>query len=282
MDFQGYISLVWKNYLIHIIDILIVAYIIYKGIMFIRGTRAVQVLSGITVLALLTVVTKQFVPFHTLGWLLGNFWMLGLIMIAIIFQPELRSALAQLGSKPIGRIFMPNLEKRIIRELVTGVRELSLRRIGALLVLEQETGLKNYVETGVLINGEISKELLLSIFAPSSILHDGAVIINRTKLAAASCILPVSDNSLLSRDLGTRHLAAIGITEHSDAIVIVVSEETGAVSLVHKRKLEYNINLDELQKKLSSLQEDKMERKFSIRSGAFGGKNSEEDYVQKN
>jgi diadenylate cyclase len=238
-----------------------------------------QVLLGIVILALLTVFTKQIVRFNTLGWLLGNFWVIGLILIAIIFQPELRSALAQLGSEPIGRIFLQVTESGVIKKLVPAVKELSIRRIGALIVLEQETGLKNFIEAGVIIDAEISTELLLSIFSPSSILHDGAVIIKDSRLTAASCILPVSGDHLLNKDLGTRHMAAIGITEISDAIVVVVSEETGAMSLVYKRRLEYNINIDELQEKLKHLHDERLEKRLLHRNKSYRG--SKEEYVQK-
>jgi diadenylate cyclase len=278
MNFPDLVSLLWNNYLVHVVDILLVSYVLYRVILLIRGTRAVQVLIGIIILALLTIVTKQLIKLNTFAWLLGNFWTIGLLMVAIVFQPELRSALAQLGSEPIGRIFLPATDGSFLKELVNAVKELSVRKMGALIVIAQETGLKNYIETGVKIDGEISKELLMSIFSMNSILHDGAVIIKDSRLVAASCILPVSDNLMLNKDLGTRHLAAIGITEISDSIVIVVSEETGTVSLVNHRKLEYNIALDELHKKLKDMYREKLRRKIINRETPYM---DERNYVQK-
>jgi diadenylate cyclase len=218
----------------------------------IKGTRAVQVLFGIIVIFLLTVLSKRILHLHTLNWLLDHFWLAAAMVIAIVFQPELRSALAQLGTGRLKDLF-GSRNLGFLDEIIPALKECSRKKIGVLIVLEHETGLKNFIETGTMINGEVSKELLLTLFYPKSPLHDGAVIIRDAKIIAAGCILPVSDNVRLSKELGTRHRAAVGITEISDAIALVVSEETGTVSLVHNAKILSEVVIDDLRKDLRKI-----------------------------
>lgn len=216
-----------------IIDILIVSYVIYKLIMLVRGTRAVQLLRGIVVLILAWGLSVTF-QLHTLNWMMNQAFTFGVLAVIIIFQPELRRALEQLGR---GTLFartssVEETEVNVkITEVIKALNYLSRRKIGALIVFERETGLMDYIESGIKMNADISSELLINTFIPNTPLHDGAVIISGNRLMAAGCYLPLSENPFISKELGTRHRAAIGMTEVSDAIVAVVSEETGQISL---------------------------------------------------
>lgn len=253
------IATLWNNYLRHIIDILIVAWIFYRVILLIKGTRAVQILIGIVILAGLTVLTRQVVHLKALTWLLEKFWLAAAVIIAIVFQPELRQALAQLGGEPFKRISL-GTELKFMKELIPCIKEMKEKKIGALIVLQQDTGLRNFIETGTILNAQLSKELLLTIFSHGTALHDGAVILDGTRVIAAGCILPVSENPLISKILGTRHRAGVGITEISDAISIVVSEETGQISLCYQGKLEHDLTLEELEKKITDIYRAKIQK----------------------
>lgn len=216
-----------------IIDISIVSYVVYKLIMLLRGTRAVQLMKGIIVVLVAWALSVAF-NLNTLQWIMNQMFTVGLIAIIIIFQPELRRALEQLGR---GRLFsrssMDEDQDVNIRigEVIKAMNYLSRRKIGALIVFEKETGLTDYIESGISIGGRISSELLINIFIPNTPLHDGAVIIRNNQLMAAGCYLPLSENPFISKELGTRHRAAIGMSEVSDAVCLIVSEETGQISL---------------------------------------------------
>ncbi|ANE45884.1 membrane protein [Paenibacillus swuensis] len=228
--FEGY---TWPNAIKDIIDILIVSYVIYKIMILIRGTRAVQLLKGIFVLISTWALSIWF-NLYTLNWLMNQMFTFGVLAVIIIFQPELRRALEQLGR---GKLFSrtsteeEQLFNKRIQEVITTVNALSRRKIGALIVFERETGLTDYIESGISMEAQISSEMLMNIFVPNTPLHDGAVIIRRQLIMAAGCYLPLSENPFISKELGTRHRAAIGMSEVSDAICIVVSEETGQISL---------------------------------------------------
>lgn len=238
-------ALFWKSYLKDIFDVLISAYIFYRLLKLFKGTRAVQVVIGVLLLSVITFVTIYVFKFTVTGWLLGKFWSAGIIVFVIVFQPELRAAFAHLGSRSWGRIIIPE-EISFIKEMMRFIRASVESSDGALIVLEQDTGLRNYIETGTVINGQVTKELMQSVFNNKSPLHDGAVIIQNTRLIAAGCLLPLSNNPSISKILGTRHRAAVGLTEISDAIVIVVSEETSMISISRNGKLEWGINPDKL------------------------------------
>jgi len=224
----------FKDILINVLDILFLSYIFYRLLLLIKGTRAVQVLLGILFIGSVMAVSI-YLKLETTSWLLSNFWSAGLVILVIIFQPDIRSALAQLGSGRLTHFFMRE-EITAIKEIIAAVKEASLKRIGILIVVEQETGLKDIIEKGVKINGEISSELLLTIFSPKTLLHDGAVVISGSKIIAAACPLPSTESPVISKYMGMRHRAAIGISEVSDALVIVVSEETGEISITHNGK----------------------------------------------
>lgn len=235
-----------------IIDILIVSYVIYKLILLVRGTRAIQLLKGILVVVVTWALSSWF-KLNTLQWMMNQMFTFGLVGVIIIFQPELRRALEQLGR---GKLFSrTNVEdeqdmNRRINEMLRAVQYMARRKIGALIVFERETGLNDYVESGIQLDSQISSELLINIFVPNTPLHDGAVIIRQSKLMAAGCYLPLSENPFISKELGTRHRAAIGMSEVSDAMCVIVSEETGQVSLAMNGHVLRDIKEDALLAKL--------------------------------
>jgi diadenylate cyclase len=222
-----------------IIDILLVTFIIYGIFMLIRGTRAVQVLRGFIVLALVFWLLARYVDLPAFSSLITNTTLpLLLVSIPVIFQPEIRRALEQLGrTGSVLRLLRRNEVHPIVIAVKDACLRLSQRRHGALIIFERDTGLQEYIDTGILLDSEASPELLLTIFNKNTELHDGAVIIRGERLAAAACVMPLSTSSLSDRQMGLRHRAALGISEVSDAIALVVSEETGQVSIAHNGRI---------------------------------------------
>lgn len=216
-----------------IIDILIVAAVLYKVYTLLRETRAEQLIKGIFVLVALTIVSER-LQLYTIHYILSNAMTVGAIALIVVFQPELRRGLEYIGrsgffSKSLIEIRGESTSK-IVDELVEAVASLSRQKIGALIVLERSTGLNEVANTGTKIDGQVSSDLLINIFIPNTPLHDGAVIIKDEVIKAAACFLPLTDSSDTSKELGTRHRAALGISERSDSLSIIVSEETGAIS----------------------------------------------------
>lgn len=226
--------------LIDILDIVIVAYVIYKLLMLIKETRAEQLIKGLLILVLISKLS-EWAKLYMLNYLLKNTFTIGVVALLIVFQPELRRALEYIGrSKLLKKSIVEILdEERLqnIDEIVNAVSSLSRQKIGALIVMERETGLNEIIETGIDISGNVSSGLLINVFIPNTPLHDGAVVIRKNKIMAAGCFLPLSENKNLSKELGTRHRAALGMVEHSDALVIIVSEETGAMSVAMNGRL---------------------------------------------
>lgn len=249
----------WSFYLIPAIDILLIAFVFYRLLLLIKGTHSVQVVMGLAVLMGITLVARHFLRLPATTWLLESFWSGAVILLAIVFQPELRTALAHLGSRPWGRIIM-STRLTVVDEIIGAVREAMQRQMGLLVVIEQDVGLRNYAETGTIVNGELSKELLLAIFHYRSPLHDGAAIVQGDRLVAAGCLLPLSNDPGLAKILGTRHRAAVGLSEFTDAWVIVVSEETGSLSLARGGQLQREMTAEELQKLLIELYEQRAQR----------------------
>ena len=216
-----------------VLDILIVAFLVYKVLGFIRETRAEQLAKGIVVLVGATLLSNFFY-LYTLHWLLSGVMTVGLVALVVIFQPELRRALEHLGRSRFVNI-MNDIDKedakRMVTEMVNAVETMSASRTGALMVIEKEITLNDIVETGTVIDARISAEMIGNVFYEGAPLHDGAMIIRGSRLYAAGCVLPLTQNKELSKELGTRHRAGIGITENSDALVIIVSEETGVISM---------------------------------------------------
>lgn len=235
------------------IDILLVWFVIYKLIMIVKGTKAVQLVKGIFVILLVKIISDQF-HLQTLGWMMEQVLLWGFLAIAIIFQPELRRALEQLGR---GRFFSRSGnqeeedQEKLVESISKAVDYMAKRRIGALISLERETGMVDYIETGIQLNSKISSELLINIFIPNTPLHDGAVILQKNQVAAAACYLPLSESPFISKELGTRHRAALGISEVTDSITIVVSEETGSVSLTKNGELHRDLKSEQFKEMLS-------------------------------
>lgn len=238
-----------------VLDILIVAFIVYKVLGFIRETRAEQLAKGLLVLVIGTLLSKA-LHLYTLHWLLSGVATVGLVAIVVIFQPELRRALEHLGRSKFGNI-MNDIDKeeakRMISEIVKSVETMSSSKTGALMVIEKEITLNDIVETGTIVDAAISTEMIGTIFYEGSPLHDGALILRGDRLCAAGCVLPLTQNKKLSKQLGTRHRAGIGITENSDALVIIVSEETGAISLAQNGILTRFVESKKIEKTLLDL-----------------------------
>lgn len=211
------------------IDILIVWYIIYRVMLIIRGTRAAQMLAGIGVILLAYFAARQF-ELLTLYWLLNTFLSSIFLIIIIVFQRDIRRALTQVGRTPFTKTYEEMVHS--IDELVGAASYMARKKIGALIILERDTGLKDYIESGHDIDAHLSRELLVSLFLHESPLHDGGVIVRKDRILTAGCVLPLTRNPYISKHLGTRHRAAIGLSEETDAVIIVVSEERGKISLV--------------------------------------------------
>jgi diadenylate cyclase len=212
-----------------VLDILVVAFVIHQLISIIRGTRSVQMLLGIVVLTLVYFMAS-ILDLATLMWLLRTFLSSIFLIIIIVFQQDIRRALTQVGKSPFQKT--DDIVEKDLEEIINAVFYLSKRRIGALIILERETGLRDYVESGFELDANLTKELLVSIFMPVSPLHDGGVIISKGRIQTAGSILPLTQNPYISKRFGTRHRAAIGLSEETDAVILVVSEETKNVSLV--------------------------------------------------
>lgn len=234
-----------------LLDIAAVSIVMYWILLLIRGTRAIQIVFGLVVLGG-GYFLAQAAELSTFGWILENFLGSIVIVIVILFQDEIRRALALVGSNPLTGS-NPGEQRHLIEELVKTANVLSSKRIGALLVIERNTGLKNYIEKGTPIEGTVSRDLLLSIFMPFSPIHDGAVIISGGRIAAAQCFLPLTVNPRLEKVLGTRHRAALGLTEETDAMVIILSEETGRISMACEGKLYSKLESDELRRMLERM-----------------------------
>jgi uncharacterized protein (TIGR00159 family) len=233
------------------VDILVVAFIFYSLIQLIRGTRAARALVGLGVVVVIYLSSRLF-DLYTLNWILENFLSSVLLVIVIIFQHDIRRALVQVGSRPFfgtdHRLAGQDLEE-IVRAVVT----MASRRVGGLLAFERETGLNEFIEGGTNMDAQISKELILSIFVTASPLHDGALIVRKDRITAAGCFLPLTANPNVSKTLGTRHRAAIGITEETDAVVVAVSEEDGGISLVADGRITRDLDAGTLRSTLQKL-----------------------------
>lgn len=243
----------WQN-LMNVLDILIVWYIIYRLIMLVKGTKAVQLVKGISLIILIRIVAG-FLKLHTLTYFVDQVLSWSVIGIIVIFQPEIRRGLEHLGRSPIFGGSSGGAKKsseHMIHELDKAIQYMSKRRIGALITIQQSTGLEDYIETGIPLDADISGELLINIFIPNTPLHDGAVIISDNKIAVASAYLPLSDNTMIPKKLGTRHRAAVGISEVTDAITIVVSEETGGVTITRNSQFMLDLTRDEYLKYLTA------------------------------
>jgi diadenylate cyclase len=239
------------NYWNAAIEIVLLAIAIYYGYLYFRGTRGAKVLTGLAILFITLTLVSQILNLTVISWLLRSLTAFLAIALVVIFQPELRRALAELGSSQF--FSSATQKKETIDVLTEAVFELSNKQIGALLAIERDTAIRSFAESGVNIDCEMSQELLLTIFFPKTPLHDGGVIIRNDRIIAAACIFPVSQREDLNRTLGLRHRAGLGITEESDAIAVVVSEESGNISICHRGKIERGFKPGQFEKRLSEL-----------------------------
>ncbi len=236
-----------------VLDILVVSLIIYEVLKLIRGTRAVQMAIGGGVFGVLF-YTSRWSHLETVNWLIRN--MAGYIAFAVIvlFQADIRRALAHLGRAPFFRyIASPESKDESIEELIVAAGMLAAKRTGGIIAIERQIGLRSYAEGGIPLDAVVTYDLLVSIFQPSSPLHDGAVIIQEDRIAAAACFLPLTVNPKLSKELGSRHRAAIGLTEENDSVAVVISEETGSISIVSEGTIERGLTTEALGARLRAL-----------------------------
>jgi diadenylate cyclase len=235
------------------VDILIIAFVIYHMLLLIRGTRTAQVLTGILIIGMAAFVLSLFVPLTTVNWMMNKFYSSFIIIIVILFQDDIRRVLSNIGKKP----FVPGgdvaTSHHLLEEITRAATVLASKRIGALIVVERNIILNRYIEIGVSMDAKVSMELLQAVFHPSSPIHDGAIIIQHGRIAAAGCFLPLAREEKLDQAFGTRHRAAIGITQETDAVVVLVSEERGSVALVFDGKISRSLDAKELRKGLKAL-----------------------------
>jgi diadenylate cyclase len=239
----------WRD----LVDILVVSVLIYELLKLIRGTRAVQMAVG-SLLVVMLFYVSQLAPLQTLNWLIRNALVYVAFAAIVIFQSDIRRALAHFGQAPFFRYFnRQEAADETIEEVVVAATMLSQQKVGAIVAIERDIGLRNYIESGIPLDAALTYDLLVTIFRPGSPLHDGAVILQEGRVAAAACFLPLTVNPRLSRELGTRHRAAIGLTEESDAAAIVVSEETGLISISLDGGIERGLSPDQLRERLRGL-----------------------------
>lgn len=235
-----------RNFFINLLDIVVVWYLLYKLIMLVKGTKAVQLVKGVAVFLMIRIISGL-IGLNTVSWLMNQVITYGMIAAIIIFQPEVRRGLEHLGRSSIFKqTRSEELEdEKMIRAFDKAIQYMSRRKIGALITIQRHTGLDEYVETGIPLDADISGELLINIFIPNTPLHDGAVIIQENKVAVACAYLPLSESTLIPKEYGTRHRAAVGISEVSDAITLIVSEETGGVSITMNNELLTGLSQEE-------------------------------------
>lgn len=286
---------IWQNLLdkyftlsvlVHIIDILVVWYVVYKFLMLLNDTKAIQVFKGIAVIIIVKIVS-DFIGLNTVSWLMNQVITYGVVAAIVIFQPEVRRGLEHLGRG--AALTHSNKQKSMQQSFITALDEslqyMSKRKIGALITIERNDSLIDIIETGIPLDADISSQLLINIFIPNTPLHDGAVIIKDNKIASASSYLPLSESNKIPKEFGTRHRAAIGMSESSDALTLVVSEETGDVSITHNKTflpgLQREAYLEVLKQELADDQEDVSQSNLAMfiedikKSFTKGGKNDE-------
>lgn len=252
------------------VDVLIIAIAIYRLLLLIRGTRAMQMVFGILILAGFAFVISLIYPLTTLKWVMDKFYSSIFIIMVILFQEDIRRVLSRMGKKTVFQSGETVASQHMLDEITRASSSLTNRKVGALIVIERNIILSRYVDIGVLVDARISKELLVSMFHPSSPIHDGAVVIQQGRIAAAGCFLPLTRDENVHPDLGTRHRAAIGMSQETDALVVVVSEETQAISLVVDGNVSRNLSPKELRKALRNLLSRKAEEAIAQQKEGSG------------
>lgn len=240
MDFLSYVT---GNNLVHLLDILIIWFLLYKVITFVEGTRALQILLGIGAIILIKVIS-WYTGLTTVSWLMDQLITWAPIALVVIFQQEIRRGLESLGRRmTVRRRHLDNAQAHeLIQSLDMALQYMSKRRIGALITINRKESLEEYIKTGIALDADVSGQLLVNIFIPNTPLHDGAVIINNGRIAVAAAYLPLSESTRIPKELGTRHRAAVGISEATDALTIVVSEETGEITITQNGEMLRNMN----------------------------------------
>lgn len=242
----GFLAPDWKD----LLEILVVAAVLYRVLLVLAGTRAIQMLLGIFAIVAMYGAAR-ILNLSLLEYLLERVFEFGVIAALIVFQPELRNALAQLGQNRLLRVFSRLEVTQMAEEVTQAVEEMSRGKVGAIIAIEREVGLGEYIDSGTSLEARVSDALLMNIFTPYSLLHDGAAVIRGDQIIAAGVILPLTQSPVSDRTLGTRHRAALGLSEETDAMVVVVSEETGSISLAHGGRLERHLSPEALRKMLS-------------------------------
>ncbi len=271
----GYLSTAWV-YLQPALEIFILAFIFYKILYYLRGTRGSNILAGMLIALLILTAGADFLKFEVLSWALSGLWTLLATAMIVIFQPELRRAFAQIGSMSFRQ---EDRKKEVITEITTAVLNMANRKIGALMVIERKIGMRSIVEDAVKLDIKVNSMILESIFYPNSPLHDGAIIIKNDRIIAAHAILPLSRDETFTKSLGTRHRAAVGITEETDAVVVVVSEENGNISVACRGSIRYDVKVDKLLRYLSALLMSSDDNSFISIFGSMED-NSQEGFSQ--
>jgi diadenylate cyclase len=234
------------------VDVILMSIIIYRLLLIIKGTKAAHMLIGLGLLLMASLLSRYF-ELYTVDWMIQSFWAQIVIAIIILFQPEIRRALAQMGEAQIFRNLTSAEELKSLDEIVRATVALANKKIGALIAIERDTSLKDFVEMGTPLDAKVTKEILLSIFHPTSPIHDGAVVIKGNRIVAAGCFLPITMGPDISKSLGTRHRAGLGLSEETDAVIVVVSEETGVVSMAIHGKLDTHLDMGTLRDILTDL-----------------------------
>jgi diadenylate cyclase len=239
------------RWVLDFLDIALMSLVLYRLLLILKGTKAVQMLIGLGIL-LLASVASRYLELYTIDWLVQSFWAQIVIAIIVLFQPEIRRALAHIGEAQF-LTFTKAEELKSLEEIVRASVSLANKKIGALVVIERDTSLRDFIEVGTPLDAKVSRELLASIFHPTSPIHDGAVIIKGNRIAAAGCFLPITLSSELSKALGTRHRAGVGLTEETDAVAIIVSEETGFISMAMDGRLETKLDMGTMRELLTDM-----------------------------
>jgi len=234
------------------VDVILMSIIIYRLLQIIKGTKAAHMLIGLGLLLMASLLSRYF-ELYTIDWMIQSFWAQIVIAIIILFQPEIRRALAQMGEANIFRNLTSAEELKSLDEIVRATVALANKKIGALIAIERDTSLKDFVEMGTPLDAKVTKEILMSIFHPTSPIHDGAVMIKGNRIVAAGCFLPITMGPDISKSLGTRHRAGLGLSEETDAVIVVVSEETGVVSMAIHGKLDTYLDMGTLRDILTDL-----------------------------
>ncbi len=263
MELIQQLPVLWKP----ILEIAVFWFAYYLLLVYIKDSGMVQALKGLVFLAVLFFVA-QFFEFKTIRWVLSHLFQISIIGFLIIFQPELRRGLTRIGQSPLFKLFLK--EERLVDEIIKAVMTMSKNKIGALIAIEREVGLKSYMESGIALDGVLTSELLLTSFMPNTPFHDGAAIIQGGRVMAVGCLFPLSQSQKLSKTLGTRHRAGLGLSEETDALVIVVSEETGVISLMSQGKITRDMTEEGLKHHLIELYQPQKTNQKTKRSGTRG------------